>query len=202
MADVGARITDAVNYYQRHGQLKGAVRAVRNRVPERLRWRSAVGALTQTAGGLRGLERMRVEEPIREVVLDMPDENLRTEVVLDARRNGVDLDRGEVLPVRTMGDIRRFAFLTQVDLRMVQRYLKMPLDFHRRVDVAGVVIVARAMAHHHKMRAHKLWLDLPDPDGPVLWTPDHRALNQRAEWDMTLSQRWGAFAKAVEKTGR
>lgn len=202
MVDVGGRITDAVNYYQRHGEVRGAVRAVRNRAPERLRWRSAVGALTQAAGVLRGIDRMRVEEPIREVVLDMDDAGLKTEVVLDARRNGVDLDRGEVLPARTMGDVRRFAFLTQVDLRMVHRYLKLPLDFHRRVDVAGVVIVGRAMAHHHKTRAHKMWLDLPDPDGPTVWTPEHRSTNQRAEWDMTLAQRWGAFAKAVEKTGK
>ncbi|MCA9602876.1 MAG: hypothetical protein R3A78_12730 [Polyangiales bacterium] len=202
MSDVGARITDAVNYYQQKGELRGAVRAIRNREPERLRWRSAVGALTQSAGRMRGIDRMRVEEPIREVVLDMHDDRLRTEIVLDARRNGVDFDRGEVLPVRTMGDLRRYAFLTRVDLRMVHRYVKLPLDFHRRVDVAGVVIVGRAMAHHHRQRAHRLWLELPDPDGPEIWMPDHRAMNQRAEWEMKQAERWTAFAKAVEKTGR
>lgn len=202
MPDVGSRITDAVNFYQRSGELKGAVRAIRTRIPERLRWRSAVYALTQSAGHMRGLDRMRVEEPIREVVLDMEDEGLRTEVVLDARRNGVDFDRGEVLPVRSMGDLRRFSFLTQTDLRIVSRYVKLPQDFHRRVDVAGVVIVGRAMAHHHKRRAHKMWLELPDPDGPDVWHPEHRELSSRADWEMDQAKRWGAFAKAVEKTGK
>ncbi|MCA9582109.1 MAG: hypothetical protein KC416_09980 [Myxococcales bacterium] len=190
-----------MNFYKHRGEMRGAVRAVRARKPERLRWRSAVGSLTQVAGQLRGRDRMRVEEPVREVVLDVTDRNLQTEIVLDARRNGVDLDRGEVLPGRTMGDIRRYAFLTQTDLAIVQKYVKLPiLDFHRRVDTAGVVLVARALSHHRRRRAHRFWLELPDEESGLVH-PYQKEISARAEWEMDQSRRWGAFAKAVEKTG-
>ena len=86
----GARVTDAVDYHARRGEMRGAVRVVRTRVPERFRWRAAVAEVTGVAGSLRGLERMRVEEPVREIVLDLSDDSLQREVVLDARRRGVD----------------------------------------------------------------------------------------------------------------
>jgi hypothetical protein len=53
------------------GELRGAVSIVRHRAPERFRWRRAVGLVSQTAGVLLGRDRMRVEEPIRELVLDL-----------------------------------------------------------------------------------------------------------------------------------
>jgi len=38
----GSRVTDAVDFYQRRGEVRGAVKVVRVRTPERFRWRSAV----------------------------------------------------------------------------------------------------------------------------------------------------------------
>lgn len=193
----GARVTDAVDFYHRRGEVRGAVRVVRIRRPERLRWRSAVGHLTGVAGRLRGLERMRIEEPIREMVVELPDPDLRREVVLDARRGGVDLDRGEILPVRTMGDVRRFAYLTGTDIDRVTRYVKLPSDFDAPVDAAGVVLVGRAWADTHRRNAQKLWLRLPDPDGPEQWRMHHRIMAERARREAQLSERWAAFARAI-----
>src|SRR5687768_14269646 len=93
----GSRVTDAVDYWQRRAELKPAVHIVRTRVPERFRWRKAVANIAQGLSPLRGRDRMRLEEPVRELVIDLEDTALRREVVLDARRVGVDLDRGEVL---------------------------------------------------------------------------------------------------------
>src|SRR5436309_15990298 len=107
----GARVTDEIDFYRRRGQLQNTVRVIRARTPERLRWRAGVACVTQIAGSLRGRERMRIEEPVRELVLDLEDRMLRRETVLDARRSGVDLDRGEVLPRLTRWDLRRNAFL-------------------------------------------------------------------------------------------
>src|SRR4051812_9048594 len=97
----GARVTDEVIYWRMRGELRRAVRVVRVRKPERLRWRAALATVTEAAAPLRGFDRMVVEEPVREIVLDLDDRILRREAVLDARQHGVDLDRGEVLPVRS-----------------------------------------------------------------------------------------------------
>lgn len=193
----GARVTDAVDFYYRRGELRGAIKVVRVRQPERLRWRSAVGNLTSAAGRMRGLPRMRVEEPIREMVIDLPDFELRREVVLDARRGGIDLDRGEVLPVRSMGDVRRFAYLTGADMARLERYVRLPVDFDAPVDTAGVVLVGRAYADAHRRNAQKLWLRLPDPDGPEAWRLHHRIMAERARREAQASDRWAAFARAV-----
>lgn len=193
----GARVTDAVDFEKRRGELRGAVKVVRVRPPERFRWRSAVSNLTGEAGRLRGLQRMRIEEPIREMVVELPDFDLRREVVLDARRGGVDLDRGEVLPVRSMGDVRRFAFLTGADITRVERYLRLPEDFGAPVDAAGVVLVGRAWADHHRRAAQRLWLRLPDQDGPLPWRAHHYIMAERARAEANLSSRWTAFARAL-----
>ena len=80
----GARITDEVNQHTRSGNHRNAVRVLRNRSPERLRWRQAVAQVSEVAGSLRGVSRMRIEEPTREIVLDLNDRILRREAVLDA----------------------------------------------------------------------------------------------------------------------
>ena len=72
----GARITDVVSYHAQRGEMRGAVRIVRERPAERFRWRKAVAGVNKIAGALRGMERMRVEEPVREVVLDLSDRGL------------------------------------------------------------------------------------------------------------------------------
>jgi hypothetical protein len=171
---------------------------VRDRAPERFRWRSAVSTLTRSAGRLRGLDRQRIEEPVREVVLEIPDVDLKREVVLDARRVGVDLDRGEILPCRTVGDLRRFAFLTGTDLSMLQRYVPHdPGDFFAPVDTSAVVLVGRAYANAHRKRAHELWLAVPDPDGPDEIRTHHRYMVERAEREAKTADKWAAFARAV-----
>ena len=82
----GVRVTDEVSFWQRRGDLRRAVRVVRERTPERLRWRAAVSSVTEQAGGLSGSERVRIEEPVREVVLDLQDKILRREVVIEYKR--------------------------------------------------------------------------------------------------------------------
>ncbi len=194
---IGARVTDAVVFFQRRGELRRAVRTVRDRDPERFRWRAAVGRLTSSAGRMRGLDRMRVEEPIREVVLDTTDRFLRREVVLDARRANVDLDRGEVLPRHRMGDLRRMAFLTGADVRVIERFVALPVDFEAPIDTAGVVLVGRALADQHRRRAQRLWLELPDPDGPDTFRLHHQYMAQRADRDADLAHRWTALTRAI-----
>ncbi len=201
MSFAGSRVTDAVNYYKKVGFMRGAVREVRRRSPEKLRWRAAISVLSQSAVQERGRERMRIEEPVREVVLDVDDDALRVNLVLDARRYGVDYDRGEVLPVRTMSDVRRYAFLTNVDLRQVERYLPLPLDFERRVDTPGVVIVGRAWAHYHRQRAQRLWAALPSPEATEQFNMCVEATRDSATQELDRARRWQAFAQAVESTG-
>ncbi len=193
----GSRITDAVDYWRRRGELRGAVSIVRHRAPERFRWRRAVGLVSQTAGVLLGRDRMRVEEPIRELVLDLGDEVLRREVVIDARRHGVDLDRGEVLARRTLADLQRMAFLTGTDLSRVQRHVKLPTDREASVDAAAVVVVGRAFGDQYKLRSQRLMLQVPDEEGPEPVRLHHRILAERAEQDRAESQRWFALARAV-----
>lgn len=193
----GSRVTDAVEYWRRRGELKGAVRIVRGRQPEGFRWRRAVGAVSQSAGSLRGGDRLRVEEPIREVVLDLPDDGLRREIVIDARRWNVDLDRGEVLTRRTLADLQRMAQLSGADLARVGRHVRLPTDRHAIVDVAAVIVVGRALGDHYRTRAQRLLLQVPDEDGPEPLRVHHRILAEKAREDRADSQRWFAFARAV-----
>lgn len=193
----GSRVTDAISFHARRGELRGAVRIVRTRTPERFRWRKAVAGVNKVAGTLRGMDRMRVEEPIREVVLELPDDDLRREVILDARRVGVDLDRGEVLPHLTLADLRRLSFLAGVEVGRVGRHTQLPEDFGQAIDTAACIVVGRALSDHHRRRAHKLWLSVPDPDGPVSLRQHHHFMLERAERDRVEAERWGALAKAL-----
>jgi hypothetical protein len=192
----GARVTDEVEFYKRRGQLQSAVRVVRARIPERLRWRAAVASMTQVAGELRGRERMRIEEPVREIVLDLNDKILRRESVLDARRSGVDLDRGEVLPLHTRWDLRRTAFLTGVDHEVLSRHIRLPAEYSRPIDVAAVVIVSRALAQAHKQRAERLLTRLAAATQAQLARHEKYML-ERAERDRDLARRWIALAKVM-----
>ncbi len=192
----GARVTDAVKFHGRRGELKQSVREVRTRVPDRLRWRSAVSIVTKAVSPLLGKERMRIEEPVREVVLDLEDDGLRREVVLDARRIGVDLDRGEVLPVWTVGDVRRTAYLTGVDVQLVYRAMELPDDFFARIDTAAAVIIGRTFSAEYQRRAHALFTRLPEACTRPLMHHEV-AMAQRAKSDADRATRWGAFAKTL-----
>ncbi|HEY8427332.1 MAG TPA: hypothetical protein VIL20_03125 [Sandaracinaceae bacterium] len=192
-----ARVTDVVGFHARRGELRGAVRVVRQRPPERFRWRTAVQSVNQLAATLRGIERMRVEEPVRELVLDLEDASLRREVVLDARKVGVDLDRGEILPRYTVSQLAQLALEHRVELSHLARYAKLPSDAKAPIDTAACVVVGRALAEHHRKKAHRLWLSVPDPDGPEGLMQHHRFVLERAERERAEAERWSALAKTL-----
>ncbi len=193
----GARITDAVNHLARRGNFRSAVKLVRTRAPERLRWRAAVGTLTLDAGRLLGADRMRLEEPIRELVLDLSDAFLQREIVLDARLHRVDLDRGEVLPRWTFGDLRRLSFLARTEVDLLRRYVTLPSDFEAPIDTAAVVLAGRSFANVFRQRAERLWLSVPDQDGPEPLMLHQRFILERANLEAERSKRWGVLAKTL-----
>lgn len=197
----GARVTDEVNFWRKRGDLKRAVRVVRTRVPERLRWRAALSAVSESAAPLRGRSRAQIEEPVRELVLDLNDFILRREAVLDARRFGVDLDRGEVLPVRTRWDLKRAAFLIGIDHEQLGRYVTLPDDYERRIDVAGVVVVSRALATTHKQRAERLSHRVDTKDGHAL-AQHERMMLERAGYERDLARKWAALSKNLVEGSR
>jgi len=198
----GGRITDEVEFFRRRGQLQHAVRAVRTRAPERLRWRVAVAGLTQSAGALRGRSRMRIEEPIREVVLDLPDRMLRRETVLDARRHGVDLDRGEILPCVTRWDLRRSSFLIGVDHLAFVPHMRLPDEYSAPIDTAAAVLLSRAFAVAHKSRAERLQETCDALPSEAQVTRQQQQRLQYVERDKDLARRWMALAKVLVEDSR
>lgn len=190
------RVTDEVDFHRRRGDLRSAVQVVRARQPERLRWRSAVAQVSQSAGQLGGMTRLRVEEPVREIVLDLNDRILRRETVLDARRFGVDLDRGEVLPVRTRWDLSRTAYLTGVSQEQLERYVRLPADYGAPIDVAGVVIIARALATAYGERADKLMARI---QGTGDSAPGRHVgyMAERVQYERDLARRWAALSRTM-----
>jgi hypothetical protein len=197
----GVRVTDEVNFWTKRGDLRKAVRVVRTREPERLRWRAAVATVHEAASPLRGAVRAQIEEPVRELVLDLDDRILRRETVLDARKLGFDLDRGEILPVCTRWDLKRTAFITGVDHEQLMRYLKLPDDYSRPVDTAGVVVIARGIAGMHKQRATKLAERVGDAGGSALAMHEQMMLD-RARHERDLSRRWAALSSALLQGSR
>jgi hypothetical protein len=161
-----------------------------------LRWRAGVAAVTQIAGGLRGRERMRIEEPIREILLDLDDRLLRRETVLDARRVGVDLDRGEVLPQLTRWDLRRNAFITGVDHMALAPYMHLPEEYSAPIDTAAAVLISRALSDAHKKRADRLIARLPSALEAALARHEHYML-ERSERDKDQARRWASLARVL-----
>jgi hypothetical protein len=193
---LGARVTDEIEFFRRKGQLQQTVRVIRARVPERLRWRAGVAAVSKIAGSLRGRERMRIEEPIREIVLDLEDKMLRRESVLDARRVGVDLDRGEVLPLLTRWDLRRNAFLTGVDHLALAPYMHLPDEYSAPIDTAAAVLISRALSDAHKQRADRLLARLPTEADATLARHEQYML-ERSDRDKDQARRWNALARIL-----
>lgn len=191
----GSRITDAVDYWRRREDLKPAVRVVQNRAPERFRWRKAVANLSCAVGPMRGKDRMRLEEPVRELVIDLEDGALRREVVLDARKAGVDLDRGEVLIQRTLAEVKQFADRAGTDLQRVARHVRLPSDLGAGIDTAAVVVVGRALGDYYRTKAQRLLLSVPDPDGPEVLRLHQRIVLERADLDRAESLKWLEFAR-------
>lgn len=193
----GSRVTDAVDYWKHRENLKKAVSVVRGRAPERFRWRRAVGGVSESISRLRGRDRMMVEEPVREIVLDLDDSMLRREVVIDARRAGVDFDRGEVLRRYTLGDLTRLAAESGADVARIGKHMRLPNAPEQVVDTAGTIVIARALADHFRSRAQHLLLQVPDPDGPEALMLHHRIMLERAGRERAESQRWLALAKKL-----
>jgi len=197
----GVRVTDEVSFWQRRGDLRRAVRVVRERTPERLRWRAAVSTVTEVAAGLSGSDRVRIEEPVREVVLDLNDRILRREVAIDARRFGVDFDRFEILPVRTRWDLTRTAYLTGVEPELIERYLPLPADFGQPVDMAGIAVISRALAATHKQRADKLVERVGGTEGRAL-AKHEQIMLERADHERDRARRWAALSKTLLEGSR
>ncbi|MBX7192461.1 MAG: hypothetical protein K1X94_10400 [Sandaracinaceae bacterium] len=193
----GSRVTDAVDYWTHRENLKKAVAVVRGRAPERFRWRRAVGGVSLSIGKLRGRDRLLVEEPVRELVLDLDDGLLRREVVIDARRAGVDFDRGEVLRRYTLRDLQGLAAETGTDLSRLGKHVRLPAGAEHAIDTAGAIVIARALADHFRSRAQHLLLQVPDPDGPEPLMLHHKIMLERADRDRAESQRWLGLAKRL-----
>ncbi len=193
----GARVTDKVESYERRGEGREAVREVRRRDPDIFRWRSAVAKVNAVVGGLRGRDRILLEEPIREMVVDLPDPLLQREVVLDARRYRVDLDRGEILPRRSRGDLTRIAFLAELDLDLVRRYVHLPEDYDAPIDSAGVVVVGRALSKHFRLRMRERARMLAAKGAPPKGTDLRRTIEAMIEHDALDAKRYGALAEAL-----
>lgn len=191
------RVTDAVSFFQKQGQPTHAVRMVRRRCPEKFRWRKAVQSLTQSAGRMTGRDRMRIEEPIREAVIEVPEQPLRHAIVLDARIHGVDLDRGEILPRFSLVDLKRLSFLAGTSLDRVQRHMPLPTDPMRPIDTGAAILVSSAIAETHRKRAEKLWGRLPGLTRPVHLSSHHKRIEARADAEAGLAKRWRAFAQAL-----
>ncbi len=204
------RVTDVVRACREGENLSGAVRVVRQREPEWFRWRSAVRSVCWETGKLFGRNRVRTEEPVREMVLDLSDHSLRQEVVVDARRYGMDLDRGEVLPMRTEGDLRRLAYLMGVPFERLQRDLGLRGDFFAPVDTAAAVCVGRVYARAHQRRAHR-WSGAAEElkqrstvscvglSSSGVSMRDHHVgrYQELARIESQVSTGWGAFARTL-----
>ena len=193
----GSRVTDAVDYWKRRAELKPALHIVRTRVPERFRWRKAMASIAHGLSPLRGRDRMRLEEPVRELALDLDDSALRREIVLDARRVGVDLDRGEILTHRTLGEVDQLAKSAGTDLSRVRRHVRLPDDAKAPVDTAAVVVIGRALGDYYRTKAQRLLLSIPDPDSREPKRLHHRIMAERADLDREESLRWLEFARLV-----
>lgn len=194
---LGARVTDAVEFFRQREEYRHALSLVRRRAPDPLRWRNAVGRMSYATASLTGRSRVLVEEPLREVVLDLDDRALCREVVLDARRLHVDLDRGEVLPSRTFGELRRASFLIGIDIDQIRPHVQLSDDFQAPIDVAGVVVVGRTMAEAYQRRSHRLAQSIPDFQSLAQLTPRQRGTAEQANRDAMEAARWAALSHTL-----
>jgi hypothetical protein len=73
----------------------------------------------------------------------------------------------------------------------------LPQDFEASIDTAAVVLAGRAFSNMFRTRAQRLWLSVPDQDGPEPHMKHHTYILQRADQDAERSRRWGALAKTL-----
>ena len=193
----GSRVTDAVEFFRQREEHRQAVRLVRARSPETRRWRLAVSKLSATVSSLRGRERSFVDEPLREMVVDLEDRALRAEVVLDARRANVDWDRGEITAPKTMGDLRRATFLAGIELALLRPHVTVPEDSFAPTDAAGVIVTGRAFALAYHRRAQRLVLELPLVDDSSRLSIRQQGIAAQVARDDRDAKRWNALSKAM-----
>ena len=65
------------------------------------------------------------------------------------------------------------------------------------IDTAAVVLAGRAFANMLRQRAQRLWLSVPDQDGPEPHMLHHRYILERADRDAESSKRWTALSKTL-----
>lgn len=70
-------------------------------------------------------------------------------------------------------------------------------DFFAPIDTAGAAVVARALSEYHRIRAHRLLLQLPDPDAREPRLRHQTFMAERAETEAEVSSRWAALAKSL-----
>lgn len=190
------RVTDEVEARSKDGDLPGAVEIVRRRRPDARRWRTAVTVVAKrSVEVVRGLERHCAEEALREIVLGVHDPGLRCETVLDVRLQGMDLDRGEVLPRWRIGELRRLAYLLDLELDAVAAHVPLPEGFSRGIDTPGVVLTGRHLAGLHQHNAVRQRRRLPDQvEGKRLDAQQTRLL-ETAQWAAERARRWSTLAE-------
>ena len=80
---------------------------------------------------------------------------------------------------------------------MMRRYVALPTSFEAPIDTAAVVLAGRAFANAHRQRAERLWLSVPDQDGPEPLRLHQRFILERADLEAERSKRWAALAKTL-----
>ncbi len=75
--------------------------------------------------------------------------------------------------------------------------MELPDAFSAPIDTAACTVVSRAMANHHRKRAQRAWLEIPDPDGGQRLSPHQRLIVAKAEEDAQTAKRWAALARTM-----
>ena len=75
--------------------------------------------------------------------------------------------------------------------------MDVPEDFGTPIDTAASIVVSRYLSEYHRKRAHKLWLAVPDPDGPAPLRLHERYMLERAERERVVAERWAALARGL-----
>jgi hypothetical protein len=65
------------------------------------------------------------------------------------------------------------------------------------IDTAAVVLAGRAFSNVFRQRAQRIWLSVPDPDGPGPKQDHHRFMLARADQEVESGRKWGALSKTL-----
>lgn len=191
-----ARVLDEVVARSEQGDLPGAVDVVRRRRPDARRWRAAVTVVARRSLEVSyGFERRCAEEALREIVGRVDDRALRCETVLDVRMQGIDIDRGDVLPRWRIGELRRLAYLLDLELDAVAAHVPLPDGFSNAIDTPCVVLTGRHLAGLHRHNADRQLRRLPDSVEVARMSSHQAKLLQTAQWASERARRWNTLAE-------